>query len=64
MKEPVKDNPVPPIPRLLLEWLERIFPNRAPALTDTDREVWAAAGAQGVIGKLRSEYNKQNQPKE
>lgn len=64
MKEPVTDNPVPPIPRLLLEWLERIFPDRAPELDATDRQVWAATGAQSVMRKLRSEYNKQNQPKE
>jgi hypothetical protein len=59
-KTAVKDNPIPPIPRALLEWLERTFPNRAPSLKDTDREVWAASGAQQVIGKLRSEFNKQN----
>lgn len=64
MKESVTDNPSPPVPKLLLEWLERIFPNCVPSLTDNDRQIGAAIGAQEVIRKLRFEYNKQNTPKE
>lgn len=54
-------NRVPPIPREILEYLERIFPDKAPDLSDSDREVWAKAGEQRVIRKLRAEFSIQNQ---
>jgi len=55
----MSDRLQPPIPRELLEWLEGIFPDRTPAITDTDREVWAKVGEQRVLTKLRHEYASQ-----
>lgn len=50
----------PVIPKALIEYLERLYPDRTPDLTDSDRMVWYNAGRVSVVRKLRAEYEKQN----
>jgi hypothetical protein len=44
----------PYIDPALVTWLERVFPNKCPKVTDTEREIWMAVGTQGVIANLRA----------
>lgn len=39
-----------------LEWLEEVFPERSPHITDTDREIWVKVGQVEVVRRLRKEY--------
>jgi hypothetical protein len=53
----------PPIPKAVIDWLERIFPNdltQFSGLVDGEVAIREAIGAQGVIARLKREYNKQN----
>ena len=51
----------PPVPRPLLEWLDRVFPNDLLKLDDaSDRQIQRAFGQQEVLKRLRTEYNKQH----
>jgi hypothetical protein len=43
----------PRVPLDLLEELERCFPDKCPALTAEDRDVWAMAGSVRVVRLLR-----------
>lgn len=52
--------PLPDIPKALLEELERRFPDRAPELSLSDREVWAKAGEARLIRFLRHQFDEQN----
>lgn len=47
------DLEVPAIPADVVEYLERLFPDRAPTLTMSANEVWFAAGATSPIRHLR-----------
>ena len=42
-----------PIAQTLIEELARIFPNRCPDPTDSDRDIWMKVGAQQVISYLK-----------
>ncbi len=53
------DSPTPPISAALVEYVERVFPNRCPDLNMDDRQVWFAAGQADVARKLRYEHNNQ-----
>lgn len=47
----------------LIEELNRLFPNKVPSLTFTDREVWYKAGARSVVDYLESQHAlQQSQP--
>ena len=37
----------------LVEYLARLFPNKCPSMTDSEREIFANVGAQRVIAKLQ-----------
>lgn len=52
----------PLIPRGIVEWLEKLFPDCCPDLSDSEREVWAAVGAARVVRRVRSAFNEQNDP--
>lgn len=43
----------PPIDPALLTYLERLFPDQAPNLRLSDKEVWYAAGGVHVVRHLR-----------
>ena len=52
---------MPPIPKALLEDLERRFPERCPSLKDSDREVWFKAGQRNVVAFLATQFLRQNE---
>lgn len=52
--------PFPDIPAALIERLEAQFPDRAPSLEDSDREVWAKAGEARLIRFLRNKFDEQD----
>lgn len=43
---------VPFIDDRVLEYLNRIYPDKSPEPTDTDREIWINRGAIGVVRHL------------
>lgn len=49
----------PYIDDLLLEWLDQQFPDRCPRISDSDRQVWMAAGARQVVDHLKALHNSQ-----
>lgn len=42
----------PLVTRQLLDYLQRLFPDKAPELTDTDREIWFHRGSADVVRHL------------
>ena len=52
----------PFVPPELVAWLETIYPDRCPALTTPDRDIWFAAGQAQVVRKLHQmvEHQQQN----
>lgn len=54
-------NQFPPIPKTLLEELERRFPPSYPDLSKNERELWAKAGEGRVIQFLRTQFDEQNE---
>lgn len=51
----------PPVPLVLVEALEAVFPDRAPRLTCQDRKVWYDAGSVQVVRFLRGKYEEQQE---
>jgi hypothetical protein len=49
----------PPVSKEILEWLERLFPDRAPDLKHSTDEIRFRSGQVSVVRKLRSEYEAQ-----
>lgn len=43
---------LPLTPEALVEALDKLYPARPPALTDTDRQVWFKAGQRDVVERL------------
>ncbi len=43
----------------LLDYLDKVFPNKCPELDAKEREIWAAVGARSVVDHLRSILNTQ-----
>jgi hypothetical protein len=50
---------VPPIPLNVVEYLERIFPDKAPALTDSLDSIRFKSGTVHVVRHLRAKYEDQ-----
>jgi hypothetical protein len=48
----------PTISQELVEWLEKIYPDKAPNLKDPEREIWMKVGQVDVVKKLRSHFEK------
>jgi hypothetical protein len=44
--------PVPPVK--LVEWLDTVFPDRWPRLSESDRHIWFAAGQRSVVALLKA----------
>ena len=51
----------PAISRLLVEHLERLYPDRSPDPSTPDRKVWVDAGAVQVVRYLRRVLTQQEQ---
>lgn len=49
---------------VVIAGLKRIYPNTVPAITATDREIWAAVGRQEVIAYLERELASIGEPVE
>jgi hypothetical protein len=47
------DLTIPFVDERLLDYLQRLFPDKAPELKDTDREVWFHRGSAEVIRHLQ-----------
>lgn len=45
----------------LLEYLQRVYPDKAPEPTDTDREIWINRGAAGVVRHLKRLHQEQRE---
>lgn len=45
----------------LIEYLEKVYPDRSPEPDDTDREIWINRGAVGVVRHLRRIFEEQRQ---
>ena len=55
-----EDFPEPPaIDKALLDWLEKILPERSPNPLDSDREIWMKAGERRLINMLRMQWGDQ-----
>lgn len=50
----------PHVPKELVEYLERIFPDRCPAVDVSDRDVWLDAGSARVVRHLRKAWADQD----
>lgn len=48
-----------PIPKDLLEDIQRLFPNRCPKEQDSERRIWMDAGKQELITFLQVQYQRQ-----
>ena len=44
-----ENNPLPPIPRELVEALDKLYPERSPDIGWSDREVWRRVGQREVV---------------
>lgn len=45
----------------VVAWLATLFPDKCPRPSDTDREIWMAVGAQGVIRKMSATAKAQSE---
>lgn len=55
----MKIPPLPPIPKELVEALDRTYPAKPPGLTDTDRLIWFNAGQRALVEHLLHLYREQ-----
>jgi hypothetical protein len=57
-----KDTLKPPaISDELIQWLDRLFPNECPKLTDEEKVVWFHAGQANVVSRLKVEQKRQRE---
>ncbi len=52
---------LPAISETLVKRLEKLFPDKCPDLTNTEKDVWFKSGQVSVIRFLRQTYNEQLQ---
>ena len=50
---------LPALSQELINKLDKLFPDKCPLLTDTDREVWYKTGQRSVINYLQQTYDEQ-----
>jgi len=53
------DTPIPSISKALVDWLDRLYPDRCPNPNMLEREVWIAVGRADVVRKLKHEHEQQ-----
>jgi hypothetical protein len=44
---------LPPVPRELVDFLDKAFPDRCPDISVTEKDVWFTAGQVSVVRKLK-----------
>ena len=52
---------LPALSQDLINKLDKLFPDKCPLLTDTDREIWYKVGQRSVIDYLQQTYDDQLQ---
>jgi hypothetical protein len=52
---------LPALSQDLINKLDKLFPDKCPLLTDTEREVWYKVGQRSVINYLQQTYDDQLQ---
>ena len=52
---------LPALSQDLINKLDKLFPDKCPLLTDTDREIWFKVGQRSVINYLQQTYDEQLQ---
>jgi hypothetical protein len=57
----MSDNEIvlPALSKSLIEKLDKLFPDKCPLLTDSDRDVWFKVGQRSVINYLQQTYDDQ-----
>ena len=50
----------PTIPKVLMDALVELVPERFPDLKDTDRKIWYNVGRQSIVALLQDIYDLQN----
>lgn len=50
---------LPALSQELINKLDKLFPDKCPLLTDSDREVWYKVGQRSVINYLQQTYDDQ-----
>ena len=50
---------LPALSQDLINKLDKLFPDKGPLLTDTEREVWYKVGQRSVINYLQQTYDDQ-----
>ena len=50
---------LPALSQDLINKLDKLFPDKCPLLTDTEREVWYKVGQRSVINYLQQAYDDQ-----
>lgn len=55
---------IPRVPKKLVEWLERAYPDRVPDPRDDERELWVSVGKVQVVRSLRALLNQQEEEAE
>ena len=50
---------LPYVEKHLIEYLEKIYPEKAPDLKDTERVIWVKAGQAHLVRNLRMLYDQQ-----
>jgi hypothetical protein len=51
----------PPIDETLVKALEKLFPNTAPVLNWSEKEVWYKSGQASVVKFLKTKFDEQNE---
>lgn len=54
-------NAAPAIDSPLLDWLDKLYPERCPDIGQSDREIWVNVGARQVVRRLRLELQRQEE---
>lgn len=52
---------VPAIPKDLLEWLDKAYPEQSADPSWNDRELWMRSGERRLVRQLRARYDEQNE---
>ena len=52
---------LPALSKSLIEKLDKLFPDKCPLLTDTDRDIWLKVGQRKVVEFLIQQYDEQLQ---
>jgi hypothetical protein len=54
-----QEQQVPPIPADVIDWLDRLYPEKCPDPKDAEREIWMKSGERRLVRRLRLELQRQ-----